>query len=81
MSSKSLNDNGKNIKKALIDLDMSYLDLAREMGCSVYYIREIVAGTRKATEMRERIAKYFRKQYRKYGTYVPKWIESKGRVA
>lgn len=74
MSSKSLDDNGKQIKKALIDLDMSYMDLARAMKCSVYYIREIVAGTRKAEAMRGRIAKYFEKQYRKHGTYVPKWI-------
>jgi ribosome-binding protein aMBF1 (putative translation factor) len=76
MSSESLQSQGKQIKKALIDLDLSYMDLARGVEVSVYYIREIVAGTRKAIQMRQKIAKYLAKQYRRQGQHVPRAFDS-----
>lgn len=74
MSSETLKPTGKQLKKALIDLDLSYIELAKAMGCSVYYIREIAADTRKATEMRKRIAQWIAEKYRHMGIKdVPRW--------
>lgn len=84
MSSESFTTHGKKIKKALIDLDLSYMDLARGVDVSVYYIREIVAGTRKALEMRKKIEKYLAAQYRRQGQQVPRAFsreKAKERVA
>lgn len=75
MSRESFETQGQQIKKALIDLDLSYMDLARAMGVSVYYVREIIAGTRKAEAMRSKIARYLGNRYRRMGVYVPKWLE------
>lgn len=72
MSSENFETQGKQIKKALIDLDLSYMDLARGVEVSVYYIREIVAGTRKAREMRRKIARFLERQYRRQGQQVPR---------
>ncbi len=77
MSRESLKPTGKQIKKALIDLDMSYRELAEGVECSIYYIREIVAETRKAEEMRHRIAKYLAARYKKYNYKVPTWAKEK----
>lgn len=76
-ASKNLEPTGKQIKKALIDLDMSYRDLATAMGCSVYYIREIAADTRKAHEMRHKIAIYLGGIYKKYNYQVPRWAKER----
>lgn len=75
MSIKSLYPTGKEIKKALIDLDLSYMDLARAMGCSIYYIREIAADTRMASDMRKRIAAHLASIYRKYNYKLPTWAK------
>lgn len=48
----------KQIRKALIDKDMSMSDLARELNISVAYIYDIISGARKATDIRQRINKY-----------------------
>jgi ribosome-binding protein aMBF1 (putative translation factor) len=80
MSRESLRPSGKEIKKALIDLDLSYMQLAKAVGCSVYYIREITAETRKAHDMRKKIARYLDKQMEKQG--LPhKWNDKKEKVA
>lgn len=79
MSTRNFEPTGKQVKKALIDLDMSYRELAAAMGCSVYYIREITADTRKATEMRRKIARHLGGIYKKYNYQVPRW--AKERVA
>jgi hypothetical protein len=73
MSRESLSPTSKEIKKALIDLDLSYMELATAMGCSVYYIREITADTRKARDMRGKIARYLGAEYKRMGCAVPKW--------
>ena len=45
----------KAVRKALIDRNMSLTSLASELGVSASYVYEIMHGTRKAPEMRERI--------------------------
>jgi predicted transcriptional regulator len=72
MSREKLTEQGKQIKKALIDLDMSYMELAKSCGIGVYYVREIIAGTRKAVDMRKKIAACLREGYRKNGWQVPR---------
>lgn len=67
---------GKQIRKALIDLDISVMELAAEMGVSAYYIREIYAERRKAREMRGKIARYLGKEYRKRQYQMPKWMNN-----
>lgn len=80
MSRESLSPTGKEIKKALIDLDLSYMDLAKAVGCSVYYIREITAETRKARDMRKKIAVHLGCEMKKQG--IPhKWSNKKEKVA
>jgi len=76
MSREILKPTGKEIKKALIDLDLGYMELAMAMGCSVYYIREITAETRKAREMRHKIACYLGSEMRKKGI-THKWTQMK----
>ena len=58
---------GKQIRKALIDIDQTPMDLAKAMGVSAYYIREIYAERRAARDMRKKIAAYLATQYRRYG--------------
>lgn len=64
---------GKQIRKALIDLDISVMDLASAMGVSAYYIREIYAERRIARAMRLRIARHLAAEYKKFGYAAPKW--------
>jgi predicted transcriptional regulator len=75
MSSKIMTDaprpTGKQIRKALIDLDLSVLELSREMGVSPIYIRMIYQERRQARRLRKRIAAYLHKQYRQRGYTVP----------
>lgn len=68
MSNEKFKPTGKQIKKALIDLDLSYRELAHGVGCSIYYIREIAAETRKAPKMRGKIASFINHQYEKQGS-------------
>lgn len=67
MSNEILKPTGKEIKKALIDLDLSYMDLAKAIGVSVYYIREITAETRKAYDARKKIEKYLKSEMKRQG--------------
>jgi plasmid maintenance system antidote protein VapI len=68
---------GKQIRKALIDIDQTPMDLAKAMGVSAYYIREIYAERRAARDMRKKIAAYLATQYRRYGYPVPNWAKIK----
>lgn len=77
MSSKDFCISGKELKKALIDLDLSYMDVAKAMGCSVIYIREIAVDTRKAVTMRKRIAYWLAAQYKKNNYKAPGWAKEK----
>ncbi|HPS40330.1 MAG TPA: hypothetical protein PL124_13005 [Candidatus Cloacimonadota bacterium] len=72
---------GKAIRKALIDIDQSPVDLARAMGVSPYYIREIYAERRKATGMRRRIAEYLAVELKRRGYYLPMWARDKETAA
>ena len=53
-----MSDWEKEVKKALIDRNMTVDDLARELNVSRAYIYEIFKGGRKATEMRQKINDY-----------------------
>lgn len=66
---------GKQIRKALIDIDQTPMDLAKAMGVSAYYIREIYAERRTAVEMRKRIARYLADEFRRCGYRVPAWAK------
>lgn len=74
---ESLVPTGKQIKKSLIDVDMSYTELAKTAGVSVYYIREICAETRKAVKTRARIASILKNAYLKRGMVPPRALENK----
>jgi hypothetical protein len=76
MSRESFRPTGKEIKKALIDLDLSYMQLSQAVGCSVYYIREIAADTRKAVAMRKTIANSLVAEYRRNGYPLPGWAKT-----
>ena len=58
MSSIKLAPSGKEIKKLLIDKELTQKALAAAMGVSVLYVRDICADHRKAHEMRKRIGQY-----------------------
>ena len=45
----------KEVRKGLIDRDMTVSDLATELGVSAAYIYDIINGNRKATELRQKI--------------------------
>lgn len=72
---------GKQIRKAMIQCDVSPLELAKAMGVSAYYIREIYAERRKAVIMRKRIAQYLGGIYKKYNWLAPKWISREEKAA
>ena len=79
MSNVKCEPTGKQIKKALIDHDMSQKELATELGCSLYYVKEICADTRKAVEMRARIGAYLSEKYKQARVPLPRWARaSKG---
>lgn len=46
---------GKRIKKRLIDLNMTQVELARQLGISKQYMRRIISGDRSGNTYRERI--------------------------
>jgi hypothetical protein len=64
---------GKQIKKALIDLDMRPFDLAKDLGVSTLYIRMITNEKRTAVETRKKIACILTQEYRRYGYPLPGW--------
>jgi hypothetical protein len=43
---------GKELRKLLIDADVTILELARELGCSYDYLRQILKDQRKASVLR-----------------------------
>ena len=81
MSNRNLDQrpipSGKSIRKALIDIDQTPMELAKAVGVSAYYIREIYAERRKATEKRQEIAKYLAAELKKRGCYLPLWARDK----
>jgi len=58
MSRIKLEPSGKEIKKLLIDREMTQKALASVMGVSALYIRDICADHRKAYAIRKRIGEY-----------------------
>lgn len=54
-SKKKMSAWEKEVRKALIDRNMSMPDLASEVGVATAYVYDIIAGNRKATEMRQKI--------------------------
>lgn len=46
---------GKEIKKRMIDLDMSQNDLAQKMGVSSPYVGEILRGTRNSANAQRKV--------------------------
>lgn len=46
---------GKRIKKRLVDLNMTQVELARQLGISKQYMRRIISGERSGKTYRERI--------------------------
>lgn len=46
---------GKRIKKRLIDLNMTQVELARQLGISKQYMRRIISRDRSGNTYRERI--------------------------
>lgn len=46
---------GKRIKKRLIDLNMTQVELARQLGISKQYMRRIISEDRSGNTYRERI--------------------------
>ena len=50
-----VSDFGKEIKKRLIDIDMTQMDLARKMNVSAPYVGEILRGTRTSDNARRRV--------------------------
>lgn len=64
---------GKQIRKALIDLDISVKELAKAMNVSPYYIREIYAERRKAFQLRKQIAQHLGSLYKKNNFKMPTW--------
>lgn len=67
---------GKQIKKAMIDLDLRPFDLAQDLGVSVLYIRMITNEKRAAKDMRKKIAKRLAMEYRKNGYPLPAWAKT-----
>lgn len=68
---------GKQIKKALIDLDMRPFDLAQDLGVSTLYIRMITNEKRTASSVRKKIAQRLVQEYTKYGYPLPGWAKEK----
>lgn len=64
---------GKAIRKALIDIDQTPLDLAKAMGVSVLYVRYLINERRAGKLIRKRIAAYLAEELRKRGCYLPIW--------
>lgn len=67
---------GKQIKKALIDLDLRPFDLAQDLGVSVLYIRMITNERRVAKDMRKKIARRLVAEYRRNGYPLPAWAKT-----
>ena len=67
---------GKQIKKALIDLDLRPFDLAQDLGVSVLYIRMITNEKRAAKDMRKKIARRLVAEYRRNGYPLPAWAKT-----
>lgn len=67
---------GKQIKKALIDLDLRPYDLAQHMGVSTLYIRMITNEKRTAADMRKKIASRLVQEYQRCGYPLPSWARA-----
>lgn len=49
---------GKEVRKAMIDKDITSKQLAEELGISTAYLTEILRGTRKAKKQKKRIVDF-----------------------
>jgi DNA-binding XRE family transcriptional regulator len=58
MARKIFKPTGKEIKHMLLDADMTQVELAKAMGVTVEYIREICRENRNAPKMRAKIKEY-----------------------
>lgn len=47
---------GRKIKKALVDLDMTQVELCSRIGCTKQYLRKILTGERSGEKYLEQIA-------------------------
>lgn len=56
---------GKEIKKRMIDIDMSQSDLARKMGVSSPYVGEILRGTRNSENAKRKVCEAVGLDYEK----------------
>lgn len=74
MSSTKIKPTGKQIRKALIDLGMNQVDVARAVGVSDIYIRMITTERRKAIKMRQKIAHLLAGEYVMRGLELPFWV-------
>ena len=54
---------GKEVKKRLIDLDMSQQELADQLGVASSYLTEIFRGTRVGTRIRQEICAILKLDY------------------
>lgn len=71
----SITPTGKQIRKALIDIDQTPIELAHAVGVTAYYIREIYAERRKAVATRKKIAAYLAEQLKKNKYPLPGWAK------
>lgn len=55
---KTLPEWCKEVKKSLIDRDMSTSEFAEELGLSRTYVSNVINGTYNSPEMRDRICNY-----------------------
>ena len=60
MSSKTLKPTGKQIRKLLVEREMTQKALANALGISHYYVRDICNDHRRAVVMRQRIYQYLK---------------------
>lgn len=55
--SRKLKAYGKNVKKRLIDKDMTQVELAARLGCGKNYVNKIVSGERSGRKYWDEIAR------------------------
>jgi len=60
MSSEKYKPTGKQIRKMLVDREMTQQALAEALGISRYYVRDICNDHRNAVIMRQRIYQYLK---------------------
>lgn len=74
MKTYPVSDFGKAIKKRLIDIDMTQMELARKMNVSAPYVGEILRGTRTSENARRKVCEAVGLDYE----LLMKQLEGKG---